>query len=624
MSKVDKKLISLTLIFAMVFTIFSPLIVNAEESVPEGVIEFKDQGLYQSLKGGSVDKNRDGYITKEEMESVESLSFSSISTNPIKSLEDLKYAKNLRILTATVGNELTEYNLEGLDNLEYFKIDKRLSTPDENYEMEKENIKVSDKFFFSGKNDTYGTGTVYSVYGFSVEDEIRIKNMELYSLCDMYTIGFRNEIKIEDETVVKLAGSTQSIEGLKEGSTKITFTSNYMVKEVQVIVEKSDVEINNNPELENTDVTSKLIYDRVLTSNGDLWKVNSKDEVIKEDTNVSDFVYIRYYSGEKTMYVKLKADGNLNITGYTDYEEESDEPIIKNIQNVKQILVNEQDRVAYLNNDNKLYVLDLNLDTRQIDEKLITSDVEKAKGAFYVKNGATYYINGEKVADGEFTDAINGAVAIENDLYWVRDREYSYSEPTYSCKLVASDFESFADEQYYGAYYVYYKTTSGEIKNTDEYYWNNDVKYEYQILGYNTYYPVSLKTDNTLCRYNLEYLTHVKDYITINGYDEEMKMNNPKYIIAIREDGTIWTKDYETEISGFNKILSLETEELGNVDGDDEVTIKDVKLTLQYSLSKEELSEVQVKAADVNKDGKVDIKDVRLILQYSLDKISEF
>ena len=46
------------------------------------------------------------------------------------------------------------------------------------------------------------------------------------------------------------------------------------------------------------------------------------------------------------------------------------------------------------------------------------------------------------------------------------------------------------------------------------------------------------------------------------------------------------------------------------------VTIKDVKLTLQYSLSKEDLSEVQIKAADVNKDGKVDIKDVRLILQY--------
>ena len=118
----------------------------------------------------------------------------------------------------------------------------------------------------------------------------------------------------------------------------------------------------------------------------------------------------------------------------------------------------------------------------------------------------------------------------------------------------------------------------------------------------------------------------MKDYITINGYDEEMKMNNPKYIIAIREDGTIWTKDYETEISGFNKILSLETEDLGNVDGDGdgEVNIKDVKLTLQYSLSKEDLSDVQIKAADVNKDGKVDIKDVRLILLYSLQKIDSF
>ena len=66
MTKIDKKLISLTLIIAMVFTMFCPVITNAAENVPEDAIEFEDQALFTALKNVyMLDSNKDGYITVE-------------------------------------------------------------------------------------------------------------------------------------------------------------------------------------------------------------------------------------------------------------------------------------------------------------------------------------------------------------------------------------------------------------------------------------------------------------------------------------------------------------------------------------------------------------------------------
>ena len=131
MTKTDKKLISLTLIIAMVFTIFSPVIVNAAENVPEGAIEFKDQVLFEKLKTATVfdeelnkyvpvDKNEDGYITKQEMEDLESLTVYVYSNDEkITSLEDLAYKKNIKSLTVTgIDESVAEYDLTPFTNVE--------------------------------------------------------------------------------------------------------------------------------------------------------------------------------------------------------------------------------------------------------------------------------------------------------------------------------------------------------------------------------------------------------------------------------------------------------------------------------------------------------------------------
>ena len=611
MSKVDKKLISLTLIFAIMFTIFSPVIVNAQETTPEGVIEFKDEGLFNALRNTSVDKNSDGYITQEEMESVTNLYIDN-GYVPIKSLEELSYAKNLKNLTIYgLDENITDYNLESLSNLEYFSIQKDVT--DENYKIDKESIKAPSNVFVYDSLQSVGETNSYYIYGVSIKDkEVTVQKYDTYAL-DSYNQTIYKYAKIENENIAKIASNVM-IEGMDVGSTKIVFTSDFTTIEIPITVTKADVEINNNPELENNGITSKLIYNRILMSNGDLWKVTSKDEAIKEDNGVLDYMYLRYRNdGYKLMIIKLKDNGTLNILGYTDGVENSEDEITKEVSDVKQLLVNKGYKVAYLDNNNDVYLISMNLDNKEIETKLIETDVEKVEGAFYVKDGNTYYLDGTLIVEDVMEEAKNNAFAIENDLYRVKESYYG-TEPI-SYEIVANDFESFLNEQYWDDYDVLYKSTNGNIKTV-----SGDVRDRYKYSSA-TLFGVLINNNDVLCRHNLEYLTNVRDFIEIK---EDPDAYVPSYVIVVRTDGTVWTKKYN-EITNFEKLISTENDvDLGNVDGDGEVNIKDVKLTLQYSLSKEELSEVQVKAADVNKDGKVDIKDVRLILLYSLNKISEF
>ena len=612
MSKVDKKLISLTLIFAMVFTIFSPLLVNAAETVPEGVIEFKDEGLFNALKNTSADKDGDGYITIKEMEAIETLRLDN-GYVPIKSLEELSFAKNLKNLTIyNLDENITQYNLEALTNLEYFSIEKDVT--DKNYKMDKENIKVPENVFIYDGARNVGETNSYYIYGISIKDkEVTVQKYDTYAL-DSYNQTIYKYAKIEDENIAKVASSVM-IEGMNVGNTKIVFSSDLKTMEIPITVTSSDIEINNNPELEENGITSKLIYNRILMSNGDLWKVNSKDEAIKEDSGVLDYMYLRYRNdGYKLITIKLKTNGNLSILGYTDDVENSEDEIRKDVSNVKTLLVNKEYKVAYLDNNNDVYLIYMNLDERQIETKLIETDVEKVEGAFYVKDGNTYYLDGTLIAENVMDKANGHAFAIGNDLYSVKESYYGKDPISY--EIAANDFESFVDDQYWEDYDVLYKSINGEIKTV-----SGDVRDEDEKFPSVTLFGCKINRNDVLCRHNLEYLTNVRDFI---GIYENQNDYQPSYVIAVRTDGTVWTKKYN-QITNFEKLISTESKvDLGNVDGDGEVNIKDVKLTLQYSLSKEDLSDVQIKAADVNKDGKVDIKDVRLILLYSLQKIDSF
>ena len=619
MSKTDKKSMSILLIIVMLFAIMNPLIVNAAEQAPEGAIEFKDQALFEALKSYNVDSNQDGYITEQEMEEKELIHITNTAPGEIKSLEDLKYAVNLESLTITnVSEEIKEFDLSSFTKLTSFNISVYVPYTDSNYKVDKENVKLPNNFVAY----TEVQGSSYSIEGFSVPESIEIEVNDLYSHTSIYNLESHG--KIENENIAKIYtynNYVKYLQGVSEGTTKITYTGDLSEAQTNVTVTKSS--INADQELEDNTITSRIIYDRILMSNGTLWKLNSKADVEVEDQNVSDYVYMRFSYDRDSMYLKLKEDNNLFITSYLssigEWGEET--KVDTEIENVAQILAdNYENKLAYLTTDGNIYTLSINQDTNQIEEKLIASDVTKAEGAYYVKDGATYYIDGTLALNEEFDTAQSNAFAVGNKIY-----ARKYFSSSIQVGLVAEDFKSFIP-RFGDSIYTMYLSTNGELKYADDREIEEGTKYiDSSGLQNKVFYKIN--NEDILCWGELEYLTNVENFITIIIPDNDPYKQDEIFIIAVRKDGTVWTKDFD-ELENFQKVISPkdcpEEVQLGNIDDDDSVTIKDVKLSLQYSLGKADLSEVQIKAADVNKDGLVNIKDVKLILQYSLKIIDKF
>ena len=76
--------------------------------------------------------------------------------------------------------------------------------------------------------------------------------------------------------------------------------------------------------------------------------------------------------------------------------------------------------------------------------------------------------------------------------------------------------------------------------------------------------------------------------------------------------------------NGFKFVAEEPAYELGDVDGDGDVGISDLRLVLRSVCRKVTLTAMQELSADVMKDGKVDIQDLRKILRYVCGKIDSF
>lgn len=76
--------------------------------------------------------------------------------------------------------------------------------------------------------------------------------------------------------------------------------------------------------------------------------------------------------------------------------------------------------------------------------------------------------------------------------------------------------------------------------------------------------------------------------------------------------------------NGFTFVAVEPEYELGDVDGDGNIGISDLRLVLRSVCEKVTLTALQELSADVIKDGKVDLKDLRMILRYVCHKIDSF
>lgn len=107
--------------------------------------------------------------------------------------------------------------------------------------------------------------------------------------------------------------------------------------------------------------------------------------------------------------------------------------------------------------------------------------------------------------------------------------------------------------------------------------------------------------------------TKVLDDVTeLFGADEMM--------VALRSDGTIWDVAADTPVL-LGRIENEDSCIKGDVNGDQAVDIQDLRMILRYVCGKTELTEQQLKLADVIEDGTVDIQDLRKVLRFVCGKI---
>ncbi len=93
---------------------------------------------------------------------------------------------------------------------------------------------------------------------------------------------------------------------------------------------------------------------------------------------------------------------------------------------------------------------------------------------------------------------------------------------------------------------------------------------------------------------------------TVNAWDKDFS--------AVTEDMTVTATDFEKEISYT----------YGDVDENGKINAADASLILQYNVQLAELSENQMKAAELSEDGKINAADAGLILQYDVQLIEKF
>ena len=90
-------------------------------------------------------------------------------------------------------------------------------------------------------------------------------------------------------------------------------------------------------------------------------------------------------------------------------------------------------------------------------------------------------------------------------------------------------------------------------------------------------------------------------------------------VFALRNDGSIWNVTNTPE-----KIGTINTGDdivKGDVTGDSEVEIDDLRLVLRAVCRKVTLTDTQKLAADVEKNGEVNIADLRLMLRFVCGKV---
>ena len=227
---------------------------------------------------------------------------------------------------------------------------------------------------------------------------------------------------------------------------------------------------------------------------------------------------------------------------------------------------------------------------------------------FYTTADGTGYIrvSGEYVSVGKAV--ITDMLSYSGAYYYLTEGEELYRYEDGASQKIAEDVAELS--QGYSNSDQYYKTNTGEyLRLSDGSKGTEDNPIAVYVSGSYNLVDKGVKDDYELTKNNVVLLNHVRTAFRIGS--------GTTY--ALRTDGTVWRVAEIPE-----QLLDLDiTVALGDLDGDGEVTISDLRLTLRAVCKKVTLTEEQETAADVEKDNNnvVDIKDLRKMLRFICKKI---
>ena len=316
-----------------------------------------------------------------------------------------------------------------------------------------------------------------------------------------------------------------------------------------ITVNAATIEVD--PALENSGVTAMVLGNRALLSDGSLWKIESETSAKIEDKGVKayNYIYSRYTSSKYDYYAKLKNDNTLNVK-MTETDKDASVKDEKNISNVKKIIEHYEGRfLAYLTYTNEVYFLDPYEGKDNIQFNLVAKDVEKVMGQYYIKDGKTYLVSGQKVLDKVIDKAYKDFCSVGNILY----QGIYYSEDYFRFYEYATDFEDFTDTKNINGWMTY-KSTDGTIKETGDYSSSQQIYNWHAVDGSINYY---LSGTNVFVKKSNTVFVLLKNVV-------DMELIDSTTLAFVRSDGTIWTNKL-WESKSCSKLISPKVSKFSDI-----------------------------------------------------------
>ena len=589
------------------------------KELPSDAVAFNDPVLVKELMDNNCDRNSDGYISQEELGQAESLGLSRTYWSVyeegefITDLTGMEYAVNVTNINLNGNSTLKDISpLSGLKKLNYLELDGTGVTDEEKWEFAvKDQIacekgdriqipSVSGLFGYDYSSvklevlDNPGNNVISEIQGGNYEypyfyvlnpgtARLRISWGEFFEEFTVNAAGIDANQAMDTEYGVPIQFST-----LNEDGQSYTYALKENGELWQIYPEMKVIGQN----------VKEVAYSYVLTEDGKVYNIADMDNAIME--NVKDI----------SSNSALKEDG-------TAWDISEDGTWSKVADDVKQI----SRRVFYLKNNGELY--------RWSDNTLFKENVEyvvddgyyiTGKGFYHYAVGAWmgdvravdvaythYYID----ASGNYT--FYDLLATEEGNVWASIGGVYYGGgATGGVVKLGSDFAGFCTS---GDQWDWYDT-KGNYYKWDQVVTPSEtipIELEYGSAGADDFTLMKKgdTSDNYLYKNGAEMLDGVKD-ITIMNFEK---------VFALRNDGNIW------DVTGTPKKLGTlnNGDDIlkGDVTGDGEVNVADLRMVLRAVCGKTELTSQQKLVADVETDGTVNIADLRKILRFVCGKLEE-